>query len=179
EEGAVAGPASGGAAPAPADEQVVAVAALEQIVAGIADEVVVPVEPAQPADAVVAAQDVAVGRADGILDAEEQVRFRVAPEPVVLLEIHHDAGHDAGGEGLGRLAVIRRIDAGSADQLVGAAATFEDVIAVTTVEDIGTTAALEHVVAVEPEERVVAVVAGDRIVERRPRDVLDADIRVA
>src|SRR5262249_226813 len=95
----------------------------------------------EPVGAVVADEHVVLVRADDVLEPRDDVAFGIAALGRVGVETDGDAA--------ARLAVVQRVDAGAA------------------IEVIGPEIALDHVVAGITEERVVAVAADEHVATAR------------
>ncbi len=85
--------------------------------------------------------------------------------------VHRDAGRSVG--------VVGRVDAGAADQDVGAGSALEDVVALPAVEGVGAGPAGKGIVAVVALNEVGVGVAGEMVGIAATKQVLDAGVVVA
>ena len=143
---------------------VVTGAAIERIRPSAAGQQVVARAAGQDVGVGVAGQHVVTGAAGQIFDTRQRIALCIAAMAETI--------DQADANRLGGSGIVRGVETGSADQLVGASATGQNIVALAALQRVGTSAAQQRVVATAAVERVVALIADQRIGTRAAFDLV-------
>ena len=148
-----------------------AVATVQRVGTGAADQRVVAIAAIEHIVARTAVQGIVIARSQKDLDPLQHIAIGIAAGAGGAVEVDIDRRRAA--------RIVGRVGAVAADQRVRAGAADQRVVAIIAIEHVGPGAALDQVVAGIAVDRVRARAAGQRVIIGRPEHLLDVDQDIA